>query len=104
MNEHEDEYIPATDPGGGRPGGDRVKFERDASGNEQSIFGGSSTDIERSILQDTMINQHLLNRKIVSVQTVKDAMGAGPINKLVLRLDSGKSLVIDAPTMEINVE
>lgn len=100
----DEEYKPATDPGGDRPGGSRVRFERDASGVEHGIFGGSAADIERSILEDTAVNSHLLNQRIVRVRTTKDALGAGALTEITLTLDSGLTVKISGNGMPIGIE
>lgn len=97
-----DNYEPAEDPGGDRPGGSRVRFES-VGGVEQSIGGGSADDIAASMLGDTAINTQILNRKIISVQKQHDALGAGPTTEIQLRLDNGKILIVRGPMLEIKL-
>lgn len=89
----DDDYTPARDPGGDRPGGDRVHFEVDSAGYEQSIFGGSAADIERSIMEDTAVNIEILGQKITMVETLKNNMGTGELLEVKLFLGGtpGKS-------------
>lgn len=84
----------------------RVRWEGgESDGDEvQSIWGGSSRDIERSILADTYVNTRILQARIVKVGTIKGALGAGQLNELALDLDNGHRLVIRGPNLEVIVE
>lgn len=88
----DEEYIPATRPPGA-PGGDRVRFESEG-GVEQSMFGGSAADIERSIMEDTAVNINILGCRIMSVRTVKNDLGAGELREIEMTLSGGPILRI----------
>ena len=67
------------------------------------VFGGSSKDIEKSILADTYVNTRILNRKITAVTTVKGDIGAGTMQELVVQLDNGVELRITGIGLTVKV-
>lgn len=100
----EEEYTPATDPGGDRPGGDRVRFERDASGNEQSIFGGSANDIAKSIMGSTERNTQIIGARILGVRDVVGDLGDGTLQEFTMNLSNGKTIQITGIGMEVKIK
>lgn len=97
-----EDYVPAQDPGGDRPGGDLVSFERDEHGNEVSMFGGTSADVEKSILNSTERNYQLIGRRIMGVSDVVGDLGRGTLQELTLRLDNGKSFRVTGVGLEVH--
>lgn len=67
----------------------------------ESVWGGSSLDVEKSILETTAVSSRLLGQTIVTVGTEAANLGADGLDKITLHLSNGTRLVITG-SMEID--
>lgn len=71
----------------------RVRFEGGEGDDDevQSIWGGSSRDVEASILRSTERNLQIIGWRIISVEDVVGDLGTGMMQKISFQMKSGES-------------
>jgi hypothetical protein len=73
-----------------------------------SLWGGSSLDIERSILEQSQISTAILGLKIATVAAITGDLGAGSLQEFKLELSGeegqrGATMIIRGIALEVEV-